>query len=75
MTRVEQWRWPSLMSPRKSSLRMTVRRVPVAHVPLSSAEPADDEAARPGDVDQRLDFQDTLPLVFHLGSDAQATEA
>jgi hypothetical protein len=54
---------------------MTVRRVPVAHVPLSSAEPADDEAARPGDVDQRLDFQDTLPLVFHLGSDAQATEA
>lgn len=77
MTRVEQWRWPSLISPRKGSARMTVRRVPAAQVPLSSAEPVDDEAAHSADVEQRLDFQDTLPIVFHLGSDVdpQATEA
>jgi hypothetical protein len=77
MTRVEQWRWPSLISPRKSSLRLRVRRVPAAQAPLPLADPVDDEAAGPGDEEQRRDFQDTLPLVFHLGGDVdpQATEA
>ena len=67
MVRVAQWRWPSLI-PRKAISRVTVARV--AGVQAEQTAAALPEATE-GDGSEadlaRRDFQDTLPLVFHVG--------
>ena len=73
MTRVAQWRWPSLI-PRKALPRLTVARVSSEQQTAPALPEADDGDACESDVARR-DFQDTLPLVFHVGGSAAAEAA
>jgi hypothetical protein len=79
MVRVSQWRWPTLI-PRKATPRVRVARVAAVREPAeqaSLASPESTECALCESDPARRDFQDTLPLVFHVGGHAgpEAPEA
>ena len=64
MVRMGLWRWPSAILARKASPWLTVARVSTDR----EAAPAAEETTSldlPIEASRR-DFQDTLPLVFHL---------
>lgn len=64
MVRMALWRWPSAILARKASPWLTVARVSADERPKPATEEAD---AIDVAIDlSRRDFQDTLPLVFHL---------
>jgi len=75
MLRMALWRWPSAILARKASPWLTVARVVADRTPTSAPEQSD-RIDLPIDLSRR-DFQDTLPLVFHLPgtTDAEGTEA
>ena len=75
MVRMGMWRWPSAIFARKASPWLTVARVSIESAPVPPVNEA-------GEIDlpielSRRDFQDTVPLVFHVGGnvDAEAPEA
>ena len=70
MVRMALWRWPSVILARKASPWLTVARVSV-----DDAASAREQAHHPVDLPiepARRDFQDTLPIVFHLGNNVDA---
>ena len=64
MVRMALWRWPSAILARKASPWLTVSRVPPDDSAPSAGAQAD-AIDLPIELSRR-DFQDTLPIVFHL---------